>query len=88
MTPRPGPRPDAAGIWRPGQIECISRTVEEVGTAVFADLVVFPARGDRPHGAANRGLDLTTPAQRLAWLEDMRALALAAGALPRPPSDD
>jgi len=29
-----------------------------------------------------------TPAQRLAWLEDMRALALASGALPRPRSDE
>ena len=29
-----------------------------------------------------------TPAQRLAWLEEMMALALHAGALPRPPSDE
>ena len=28
-----------------------------------------------------------TPAQRLAWLEDMIALARQSGALPRPPED-
>ena len=29
-----------------------------------------------------------TPAQRLAWLEEMRGLAYRQGALPRPPDQD